>query len=1082
MPRLENKNYKISNKDSCTPMFKSPSFCLLLRLIFTFIILSHVNVLAKPASLVLKDSFGSDPYGKMAMHGNNIIAAGKSGTGAPNPSALVDILEYKDQQFNLLSQHHFQILSGGQKVNAVVDVSYFNNSWLILVDTGQGTFLLSALLTDNKLEIISVIDLNYSGSFWAELVLGKDNHLYVTDKVYQGLVVKHVDLDEDGNLALVSSKSFGVPSDYSYSQSRFSVAFDNNTLFLSNNQRDKQAVIYRLPLDEQGIPLEAVPMQFDAAQAEYKTMAVQGDYMFLSYVYWGFQVVKMELDNLKEVYNFEEDSDFIELLVKDDFLIGIDTFYNIDIFNISDKSSIQHVNQHSTSGFLRDGIVQDNTLFITRGGQGIEALELAQDGSLTSLATFSQSGEITDFTKSGDYLATSAMDNALNIWSVVEDDSPQLIRRFDKLNDITGLHWQGDNILLMQSQSFERHTADNVLAGIDAGEYVGKLRTSGRDGQIIPLQNGYLVKYFNYLSFFSSSLTQLDEIDLLNPNFVSGRTQVPLVEGDLLYVPTNAPGQIVIYDTSDLGNVVELARIDRESNYTLGNLAKKDNILYVPNGSDGIALYDVADSTNPLKVGSIDLNTYEAVVHVSGNFLLILARSGYLFDIENPASPVLIDETPSLTTNGVSAMFDKHLFAVPYKSAGNLQDIYVNLAPQLADMTIDLDEDIPVDIALLAVDGENDDITYTVITPPELGTLEVTEASILRYTPPTDFSGVETAEVKGEDQYGGSNTFVLTLNIKAINDAPQLLDSVLTTQEDQILDIQLQANDVDSQSLIFELVTDAQNGTATLSESGALSYTPNTDFFGVDKLEVKVSDELNASITKTIDVAVTPVNDVPIYTGETTVLGDEDIELEMQLSGTDIENEQLEYSVMLSPEGWTVETNGDVLQISPRQDANGTFQILIGISDGTDVLEQTIHVVLAPVNDPPIAGQSDFSVNVTSGSQVSSTLSVTDIDGDELSYMLLEDASKGSLTLTETGITYLANIGVVGTDTFLIRVSDTAGEYVDVLVSVNIAAKVEPAKTSASGGGSINLFLSGLILFIYLNRARMSQQRACRNL
>jgi hypothetical protein len=1069
-------------------MVKSPSFCLLLRLIFTFIILSHVNVLAKPASLVLKDSFGSDPYGKLAMHETKIIAIGKDGAGRSTPSTLLDILEYKDQQFNLLSQYHFQTLTGGQRVYAVVDVRYFNNFWLILVDTNQGTFLLSALLTDNKLEMISVIELNYSGSSWAELVSGANNQLYVADKVYQGLVVKHIDVDEDGSLTLVSSKAFGVPSEFTYYPSQFSVAFDNNTLFLSNNQRDKQAVIYRLPLDEQGIPLEAVPMQFDAAQAEYKTMAVQGDYMFLSYVYWGFQVVKMEQDNLEEVYNFVEDSSFTALLFKDDHLVAVDTFGEIDVFDISNMDSIQHIQQYSTGGFRDDGLLQGNTLIISRDAQGIGALELNLDGSLTSIANFTQSGEISDFTKNEGYLVTSAMDNALNIWSLPEDDMPQIIRRFETTNQITGVDWQDNDILLMNSGNLERHLADNILANIDSGEHIGGLRTSGRDGQILPLKNGFLAKYFNYLSFFSNSLTQLDEIELSNPTNQSGSVHTPLVDNNILYVPTNTPGQVIIYDISDLANVVELGRIERGLYYTAGNLAKKGNILYVPsyaNESGGIALYDVSDSLNPQNEGNIILNdtySYDTVVHVYGNFLLILTQSGYLFDINNPAQPILIDENPDLSTNGISAMFDGHLYAVPYQSAGRIQNIYVNLAPQLADMTIELDEDIPVDIALLAVDGEKDDITYTVITPPELGTLEVTEASILRYTPPTDFSGVETSEVKGEDQYGGSNTFVLTLNIKAINDAPQLLDSALTTQEDQILDVQLQANDVDSQSLIFELVAESLYGTATLSESGVLSYTPSTDFFGVDKLEVKVSDELNASITKTIDVAVTPVNDVPIYTGETTVLGDEDIELEMPLSGTDIENEQLEYSVMLSPEGWVAEINEDMLRISPSQDDNGTFQILVGISDGTDVLEQSINVVLAPVNDPPIITQSDFSVIVTSGSQVSSVLPISDIDNDELTYTLVEQANKGIVTLTDTGFIYQANAGTTGTDTFLISVSDADGESVDVPVTVNISVKVEPASSSASGGGSINFFLGCLLLFIYLSRASMSQQRVNRNL
>jgi hypothetical protein len=489
-------------------------------------------------------------------------------------------------------------------------------------------------------------------------------------------------------------------------------------------------------------------------------------------------------------------------------------------------------------------------------------------------------------------------------------------------------------------------------------------------------------------------------------------------------------------------------------------------------------MYDVSDKLNPLKVGNIDIVNYgtiETVVHVDGNFLLVIAGSGYLFDISNPAQPVLIDENPLLSTNGISAMFDGHLYAVPQYSAGNIQDVYVNLAPQLEDMTINLDEDSTADITLPSVDAENDNISYSIITPPELGLLEVVEVGLLRYTPATDFSGVETAEVQGEDLHGGSSSFILTLQTKAINDAPQILDSVFTTLEDQILSVQIQASDVDSESLSFELVTTVLHGEVTLSESGELHYTPSPDFFGVDKLEVKVSDELNASSTKFIDLAVTPVNDLPSYTGETTILGDEDTEVNLLLSSVDIEGDLLEYSVLSHPDGWTVAVTDDSVVISPSQDDNGTFEILLGISDGSDTLEQAINVVLSPVNDAPTASQTNLAVAVVSGSNVSATLSVTDIDNDALSYVVLEPASKGTVSLTDSGFSYQSNAGHVGSDAFVIRVSDTAGEYVDVPVTVNVSAKVEPAKTSEGGGGSMNLYLACLLLLIYLSRLTKHQ-------
>ena len=71
------------------------------------------------------------------------------------------------------------------------------------------------------------------------------------------------------------------------------------------------------------------------------------------------------------------------------------------------------------------------------------------------------------------------------------------------------------------------------------------------------------------------------------------------------------------------------------------------------------------------------------------------------------------------------------------------------------------------------------------------------------------------------------------------------------------------AQDVDGHALTAEVVTPPMNGMLVLAAGGAFTYTPAPDFFGMDTFIYRVRDELNGSVTATVTITVTSVDEPP---------------------------------------------------------------------------------------------------------------------------------------------------------------------------------------------------------------------------
>ncbi|MEA1909873.1 MAG: Ig-like domain-containing protein, partial [Patescibacteria group bacterium] len=92
-----------------------------------------------------------------------------------------------------------------------------------------------------------------------------------------------------------------------------------------------------------------------------------------------------------------------------------------------------------------------------------------------------------------------------------------------------------------------------------------------------------------------------------------------------------------------------------------------------------------------------------------------------------------------------------------------------NTAPVAQDNSVTTDESTPVDITLVATDAEDDELTYTIISHPEQGTLSGTAPAII-YTPNAGYNGQDSFTFSANDSSSDSNTATVSITVNPVDD------------------------------------------------------------------------------------------------------------------------------------------------------------------------------------------------------------------------------------------------------------------------------------------------------------------------
>jgi large repetitive protein len=305
--------------------------------------------------------------------------------------------------------------------------------------------------------------------------------------------------------------------------------------------------------------------------------------------------------------------------------------------------------------------------------------------------------------------------------------------------------------------------------------------------------------------------------------------------------------------------------------------------------------------------------------------------------------------------------------------------------------------------------------------------------------------GLYTVVVTASDGKGGtvSSTFTWTVT----NPGPTAVNDVASTNEDAPVTIAVLANDTDPDADPLTVTTAAAaNGTVVINANGTITYTPNANFNGTDTITYTISDGNGGTSQATVTVTVAPVNDPPVAKPDTaTTNEDMAVTVAVLANDTDLDGDPLTVTAATASNGTVVINPDGTVTYTPNANFNGTDTINYTISDGQGgFATSTVTIVVAPVNDAPVAVNDVATTNEDAPLKISPLLNDTDVDGDPLT-ITAASSPNGKVTVNPDGtITYVPNPNFNGTDVITYTISDGKGGTSTATITVTVAPVNDP--------------------------------------
>jgi VCBS repeat-containing protein len=183
--------------------------------------------------------------------------------------------------------------------------------------------------------------------------------------------------------------------------------------------------------------------------------------------------------------------------------------------------------------------------------------------------------------------------------------------------------------------------------------------------------------------------------------------------------------------------------------------------------------------------------------------------------------------------------------------------------------------------------------------------------------------------------------------VAASNTAPVATAQSVSTAEDTAKVITLAGTDAENNALTYSIVTPPASGTLS-GTAPNMTYTPALNYNGAVSFTFKVNDGTVDSSPATVSITVTAVNDAPVATAQ-SVSTAEDTAKAITLTGSDLENSTLTYTIVAAPTNGSLNGTAPDLTYTPAENYNGPDSFTFKVNDGSnDSAPATVSITVNP--------------------------------------------------------------------------------------------------------------------------------------
>ncbi len=288
------------------------------------------------------------------------------------------------------------------------------------------------------------------------------------------------------------------------------------------------------------------------------------------------------------------------------------------------------------------------------------------------------------------------------------------------------------------------------------------------------------------------------------------------------------------------------------------------------------------------------------------------------------------------------------------------------------------------------------------------------------------------------------------------NTAPVAQNDNAATSANTPVTIAVLSNDSDADGDSLSITgTSGVNGSAAI-QNGAIVFTPNSGFSGVETFSYSISDGKGGSASANVSVSVASANNAPVAVADSaTTQSGNSVTIAVLANDYDLDGDSLTITGTSGVNG-TASISGGNISFMPSAGFSGTEVFNYSITDGKGgyATGSVAVTVSAPSNTAPVANNDLVSISSKSSVTIAVLLNDTDPEGDTLTVTGFSQPKLGSVSRVGNQLIFTPSKRFKTSESFSYTISDgSLSATATVTVELSGSDSTDDSSGGTTGGG-----------------------------